>query len=182
MKKFISILLALAMVLGMSSMAFAADTITTVGGDATSEVKLTAEAATFSVTVPTVLAIAVAANGTVTCATEAKIINNSTSQVKVTAITVTDTAPYTRAAFTTVDAFKAYAANSHIYALKLGTTATLAEDAMTALSSAGGIIGTAINGAAGELPFFYDALSSGFTTAVGTATKIADVVFTVGWY
>lgn len=182
MKKVFSIFLALAMVLGMSAMAFAAPTISA-EGDANSEVKLTAEAATFSVTVPTNLPVAVAADGSVTCAdaATAKIVNASSGQVQVTAIAVNDAAPYTKVAFSDVATFKAYQADSHKYALKLGTNSTVAEDASVGLTAAGGLIGVAINGNNGELPIFYDVLSSAFKTAQSNV-KIADVVFTVAWF
>lgn len=86
MKTFLAMVMALSMVACMATTAFAADLSAFDGAgvkiDATDgagevPVKLYAEGTTFSVTVPTSLPVSVDANGAVTVATDAKIINNS---------------------------------------------------------------------------------------------------------
>ena len=177
MKKFVSMMLSLCLVMALSVPAFAASTISA-GGDADSTVMLDAAAATFSVTVPTSLDMALAADGTVTCATNAKITNNGYAPVEVTAIAVNDATGWTKVAFSDATTFKTYRVNSKQYAMKIGTTGSL-QDASEALTSAGGIIGTDINGGA-ELAFAYDGLISSFSAAA-TDQTVATVVFTVGW-
>lgn len=81
--------LALAFVVGaiVSLPAFATDQVNS-PGELSSAVDLSAEAATFSVAVPTRLTIDIAADGTVTTANNAAIVNNSNGPVKVSAISV----------------------------------------------------------------------------------------------
>ena len=97
MKTFLAMVMALSMVACMATTAFAADLSAFDGAgvkiDATDgagevPVKLYAEGTTFSVTVPTSLPVSVDANGAVTVATDAKIINNSFGAVKVTDLKV----------------------------------------------------------------------------------------------
>ncbi len=81
--------LALAFIVGaiVSLPAFATDQADS-PGELSSAVDLSAEAATFSVAVPTRLTIDIAADGTVTTANNAAIVNNSNGPVKVSAISV----------------------------------------------------------------------------------------------
>ena len=81
--------LALAIIVGaiVSLPAFATDQVNS-PGELSSAVDLSAEAATFSVAVPTRLTIDIAADGTVTTANNAAIVNNSNGPVKVSAISV----------------------------------------------------------------------------------------------
>ena len=58
----------------------------TAPGAGNTPVKLTAEASTFNVTVPTDITLAVGADGTVTAPSNVKIINNSSGPVKVTSV------------------------------------------------------------------------------------------------
>ena len=101
MKKNITRILSLCLVLAMcfSMAAFAsAAAVTSDGGSATSSITLSSAAdgtlggdsaaTAMSVTVPTVLPIAVGTGGTVTTATDAKIINNSFGSVKVNSVTI----------------------------------------------------------------------------------------------
>ena len=95
--RILSLCLALAMCFTMTAFASAAE-ITSDGGSATSSVTLSSTAdgslngdsaaTAMSVTVPTVLPIAVGTDGTVTTATDAKIINNSFGSVKVNSVTI----------------------------------------------------------------------------------------------
>ena len=85
--KFISLALALALGTSLSVPTLAANSVSGPGSLST-EVDLNAAAATFSVTVPTRLSIDIAADGTVTTANNAAIVNNSNGPVKVSAISV----------------------------------------------------------------------------------------------
>lgn len=177
MKKYIFLLLALSIIFTLCVSAFAASEISG-EGDASSDVRLDAEAAAFSVTVPTSLDMALAANGAVTCATNAKIVNNGYAPVEVTAIAVNDAAGWTKVAFSDAATFKTYKVDSKRYAMKIGAEGKL-QDASEALTEAGGIIKTCIDGGA-ELPFSYAGLVSAFSEAKAGET-VATVVFTVGW-
>lgn len=83
-KKIVALCLSAALMAAMLVPAYAA--VTTPGGTGETTVNLTAEAATFSVEVPTSIAVQVAADGTATCASNVKITNGSAAAVKVTNI------------------------------------------------------------------------------------------------
>ena len=97
-KRFLSLALALCLSLAMMNVAFASNVADASGGSATSSVTLSSTedgslggdpaATAMSVTVPTVLPIAVGTDGTVTTATDAKITNNSYGAVKVSAVSI----------------------------------------------------------------------------------------------
>lgn len=74
--KIISMFLAISMILGCMSCAWAAD-ITTSGGSATTPVELTQEAQGFSVTVPTSIPVHVDKGGNVTMPDNIAIVNNN---------------------------------------------------------------------------------------------------------
>ena len=86
-KKIISLILAICMIASLAISASAANTVDASGGTGTSTVTLSSTAdgsiggdpaaTKMSVTVPTVLPIAVGTDGTVSTATDAKIVNNS---------------------------------------------------------------------------------------------------------
>ncbi len=183
MKKIVSIVMALAMVLGMSAMAFAAP-IATSGGSGAVPVTLSSTAATFSVTLPTALPVTLAADGTVTVADNCVITNNSSGSIKITSITVAGNADpaWTKVAFSSVDTFKGYQVDSNQFALKLGATAGAMQDSYSELTAAGGIISTSISGTSGSntLPVIYDALVSGTSTSLSNQT-IANVTFVATW-
>jgi hypothetical protein len=77
MKKILSILLALTLVMSLGATALAAD-ITTDGGSGSSPLNLSQEATTFSVTVPTSLPVSMDASGNVTTATTRIFITTAT--------------------------------------------------------------------------------------------------------
>lgn len=87
MKKIISSLLILVLVLSSISLSFAGS-ITTAGAGGASTVTLNIASPTFSVTVPTTLPASVSSEGVVTCADDVKIINNGVTGVKVTGVDV----------------------------------------------------------------------------------------------
>ena len=87
-KKILSLVLAGVMALALAVPAFAAD-VTTVGGDGTTTVTLTAAAnTTFSVTVPTSIELAVNADGSASVGA-LTIVNKSTGPVQVSGIAIT---------------------------------------------------------------------------------------------
>ncbi len=171
MKKVISIIMAMAMVLGMGAMAFATDI--SAPGDATSLLKLTGEAATFSVTVPTNLPITLAADGTITVSNTASIVNNSNGAVEVTAVTVTGQNSWTQHAWDGTNALNDQSVGAKIFALKVQAADTNADTA----SSAAAIGSIAAND---SVALTYDAQIAPQKTAIAE-TSIANVVFTIGW-
>ena len=97
-KKIVSLVLAICMMASLAIGASAANTVDTSGGTGTSSVTLSSTAdgsiggdpaaTKMSVTVPTVLPIAVGTDGTVSTATDAKIVNNSFGAVKVNSVSI----------------------------------------------------------------------------------------------
>lgn len=79
MKKFISILISICMLYSIATISFA---------DYSSDVIISAPAESFNVTVPTQLPVSFDKEGTATYANDAAIVNNSSSPVKVSAITI----------------------------------------------------------------------------------------------
>ena len=136
------------------------------------------EAATFSVTVPTTLPISVDANGNVTTATDAAIINNSGAPVAVTKVELASLSDWTLAAYSrdilnlSVDA-KQFGLQMNIGDKTIATsnsgTSDILSDSLNARIAKGQ--NCAVN---------YNALFPAQTAAVSD-TKIANVVFTVGW-
>jgi hypothetical protein len=138
-------------------------------GQNTVPVTLTATAATFSVTVPTSLPVSLSADGTVTTATNCKITNNSTGQIKVSAVAINDANSWTKVAFSTD--FNAIKVNTKQYALKINEKESTSD-----------ILGTfsAIDGGGASTSITYDAKVVAPSSAISNAT-IANVVFTIGW-
>ena len=173
------IALALALVMAVSTLgvsALAAD-IETAGGTGSVPVTLTVPeggGATFSVTVPTVLAISVNADSTTTCATTAKIVNNSTGSVKVSGIAVAG-----QNGWETVDFDSMIVANERInakrVALQINAEKTTGADDI----SFAGANWAAINGLGGELAISYDAKVAP-QIAECADQEIVHVVFTIG--
>lgn len=147
-------------------------------GAASVPVTVAREAATFSVTVPTTLPISVDANGNVTTATDAAIINNSGAPVAVTKVELASLSDWTLAAYSrdilnlSVDA-KQFGLQMNIGDKTIATsnsgTSDILSDSLNARIAKGQ--NCAVN---------YNALFPAQTAAVSD-TKIANVVFTVGW-
>ncbi len=91
MRKLMSLALALVLSLALAAPAAAAD-VGTSGSTGAVPVTISAEATTFSVTVPTSIPLNVDASAAVTCADNLKIINNSAGPVEVTGISVQNNA------------------------------------------------------------------------------------------
>ena len=147
-------------------------------GAASVPVTVAREAATFSVTVPTTLPISVDANGNVTTATDAAIINNSGAPVAVTKVELASLSDWTLAAYSRdilnlpVDT-RQFGLQMNIGDKTIATsnrgTSDILSDSLNARIAKGQ--NCAVN---------YNALFPAQTAAVSD-TKIANVVFTVGW-
>lgn len=177
MKKFLAILLAILMaacLLGAVSV-FSVGAIDVSGGSDTTKVELTADAATFKVTVPTVLPYSVDTQGTVSVASDAKISNLSNGPVQVTDVTAK-----TLDGWELVDVgtdFQAVKVNSQKFSMTLnndnfpaGTTSVLPL----------GAAWTPINGNSDfEITYGGDFAEQ---SDIIEGENIANVIFTVGWY
>ena len=171
--KFVTLMLVLTLCLSLAVPTFAdASEIGTAGGTGTSTVTLSAAASTFSVTVPTTLAISVAADGTVTCATEARIVNNSHGQVEVTGVAIAGQNGWTVVDYT--GDLSGVAVNTKRLALKLNDK--------LAVSQVGQIAGTfgVIDGGASSAAITYAANIPAQSEAVSATA--ASITFTIGWH
>ena len=198
MKKITTTILALAMILSLSVSAFAAAPsaatqttpgITTSGGTDTTEVQLVigtgdgtsdsgSGSGAFSVTVPTVLPFAVANDGTVSVASNAKIINGSNGPVKVTSVTATGANGWAIVANGTN--FKTVPMNTKSFTLTLnGDNFPAAATNTAAALSLTGASWPSIAGDNGELALIYSGAFASQTSNLNV--KVADVVFTVAW-
>lgn len=147
-------------------------------GSASVPVNVTREAATFSVVVPTTLPISVDADGNVTTATDATIINNSSAPVAVTKVELASLSDWTLAAYSRdilnlpVDA-KQFGLQMNIGDKTVATSNSGTSDVLSDSLNARIVKGQncAVN---------YNALFPARTAAVSD-TQIANVVFTVAW-
>lgn len=173
MKKIISIIMAACMIATIGAISVGAIDVS--GGSDTTKVELTADAATFKVTVPTVLPYAVAADGTVSVATDAKISNLSNGPVVVTDVTAK-----------TLDAWELVEVGTDFQAVKVNSpqfTMTLNNDNFPAGTTSTLTLGSAwtpINGNA-DFALTY---SGDFAEQADIidGENIANVIFTIGWY
>lgn len=147
-------------------------------GSASVPVNVTREAATFSVTVPTTLPISVDADGNVTTATDAAIINSSGAPVAVTKVELASLSDWTLAAYSRdilnlpVDT-KQFGLQMNIGNKTVATSSRGTSDVLS--DSLNARIAKGQNCAV-----TYNALFPAQTAAVSD-TQIANVVFTVGW-
>lgn len=147
-------------------------------GAASVPVTVAREAATFSVVVPTTLPISVDADGNVTTATDATIINNSGATVAVTKVELNSQSNWTLAAYNRdilnlpVDA-KQFGLQMNIGDKTVATSNSGTSDILSDSLNARIVKGQncAVN---------YNALFPAQTAAISN-TQIANVVFTVGW-
>ena len=147
-------------------------------GSASVPVNVTREAATFSVVVPTTLPISVDADGNVTTATDATIINNSSAPVAVTKVELASLSDWTLAAYSR-DIL-----NLPVDAKQFGLQMNIGDKTVaTSNSGTSDVLSDSLNAqiAKGQnCAVTYNALFPAQTTAVSD-TQIANVVFTVGW-
>ncbi|RHO13289.1 hypothetical protein DW223_13705 [Butyricicoccus sp. AM18-35] len=147
-------------------------------GSASVPVNVTREAATFSVTVPTTLPISVDADGNVTTATDATIINNSSAPVAVTKVELASLSDWTLAAYSR-DIL-----NLPVDTRQFGLQMNIGDKTIaTSNSGTSDILSDSLNAriAKGQnCAVTYNALFPAQTATVSD-TQIANVVFTVSW-
>ena len=147
-------------------------------GAASVPVTVAREAATFSVTVPSTLPIAVDADGNVTTATDATIINNSSAPVAVTKVELASLSDWALAAYSR-DIL-----NLPVDAKQFGLQMNIGNKTVaTSSSGTSDILSDSLNAriAKGQnCAVTYNALFPAQTAAVSN-TQIANVVFTMGW-
>ena len=196
--RILSLCMALVMCFSLTAFASAAE-VTSDGGSATSSVTLSSTvdgslggdsaATAMSVTVPTVLPIAVGTDGTVTTATDAKIINNSFGSVKVTSVTIDAARNWYLTAFgdKSTLAHEKVDANKIGFALSIGggaQKATTSKDSASQQLLAAAIEGCTMSGvgdtAANSVAIEYDAIVTPVSTAV-TNAQVASVLFVIAW-
>ena len=203
-KKIISLVLAICMLASLAISASASDLpsgnmVGESGGTGTSSVTLSstadgsiggAPAATkMSVTVPTVLPIAVGTDGTVSTATDAKIVNNSFGAVKVANVSIEAAQGWNLTAF----GDKATLAKEKVDSNKFGFQISLGngEKKLTDSKNASKqtLLTDAIEGcfmsgvgdtSANSIGIAYDAIVTPVSEAV-TNTAIASVLFIIAW-
>ena len=196
-KRIIAIAMALCMAFALMTVASASNVATSSGGSASSNVTLSSTedgsmdgdpaATAMSVTVPTVLPIAVDTDGTVTTATDAKITNNSYGAVKVSNVAIEAAESWNLADFETNMANEKVDSNKVGFALTIGDGSQLTTDDSSTESQA--LLESAAQGcymsgsgdaSGNSVEISYDAVVSPVSTAV-TNTGIASVIFTIEW-
>ena len=203
-KKIISLVLAVCLIASLAISASAMElpsgnTVGESGGTGTSSVTLSSTAdgsiggdpaaTKMSVTVPTVLPIAVGTDGTVSTATDAKIVNNSFGAVKVNSVSIEAAQGWSLAAFGSKDTLAHEKVNSNKFGFQLAigggvTTATDGKDASKQTLLTGAINGCFMSGvgdtSANSIGIAYDAIVTPVSEAV-TNTAIASVLFIIAW-
>ena len=198
-KKIISLVLAICMMASLAIGASAANTVDTSGGTGTSSVTLSSTAdgslggdpaaTKMSVTVPTVLPIAVGTDGSVATASDAKIVNNSFGAVKVNSVSIEAAQGWNLTAFgdKATLAKEKVDSNKFGFSISLGNGAAQITDGknaskQTLLTDA--IEGCYMSGAgdtsANTVAISYDAIVTPVSEAV-TNTAIASVLFIIAW-
>ena len=175
-KKIISLVLAVCLMASLAIGASAANTVDASGGTGTSSVTLSSTAdgsiggdpaaTKMSVTVPTVLPIAVGTDGTVSTATDAKIVNNSFGAVKVNSVSIEAAQGWSLAAV----GDKATLAHEKVNANKFGFSLCLGNGEKKLTD----------NKNASKQTLLTDAIVTPVSEAV-TNTAIASVLFIIAW-
>ena len=198
-KKTISLILAICMIASLAISASAANTVDASGGTGTSSVTLSSTAdgsiggdpaaTKMSVTVPTVLPIAVGTDGTVSTATDAKIVNNSFGAVKVNSVSIEAAQGWALTAFGSKDTLAHEKVNSNKFGFQIALgngekklTDNKSASKQTLLDTA--IEGCYMSGAgdqtANSVEVTYDAIVTPVSEAI-TNTSIASVLFVIAW-
>ena len=203
-KKIVSLILAVCMIASLAISASAMElpsgnTVGESGGTGTSSVTLSSTAdgsiggdpaaTKMSVTVPTVLPVAVGTDGTVSTATDAKIINNSYGAVKVANVSIEAAQGWNLTAF----GDKATLAKEKVDSNKFGFQIALGngEKKLTDNKNASKqtLLDTAVEGcymsgvgdtSANTVAIAYDAIVTPVSEAV-TNTAIASILFIIAW-
>lgn len=168
MKKLLSCVLALAMVASMGAVAFA-DEIDTSDSPASVPVELTVSAATFSVTVPSVLPITVNSEGTITTADDVKIVNNSAGKVAVKNIVINGTNGWKLDDI--FQDFKNKPVNDKTFGFSINGLNVWNNSEIASTFP--------VVEADSSVPFTYNASIAPQSEAL--STTIANVIFTIGW-
>ena len=198
-KKAISLILAICMIASLAISASAANTVDVAGGTGTSSVTLSSTAdgslggdpaaTKMSVTVPTVLPIAVGTDGTVSTATDAKIVNNSFGAVKVANVSIEAAQGWALTAFgdKATLAKEKVDSNKFGFSISLGNGAAQITDGKNASKQT--LLNDAVEGcfmsgvgdtSANSIGIAYDAIVTPVSEAV-TNTAIASVLFIIAW-
>lgn len=198
-KKTISLILAICMLASLAISASAANTVDVAGGTGTSSVTLSSTAdgsiggdpaaTKMSVTVPTVLPIAVGVDGTVSTATDAKIVNNSFGAVKVANVSIEAAQGWNLTAFgdKATLAKEKVDSNKFGFSISLGNGAAQVTDNKNASKQT--LLDAAVEGcfmsgvgdtSANSIGIAYDAIVTPVSEAV-TNTAIASVLFIIAW-
>ena len=198
-KKIISLILAICMMASLAIGASAANTVDTSGGTGTSSVTLSSTAdgsldgdpaaTKMSVSVPTVLPIAVGTDGTVSTATDAKIVNNSFGAVKVANVSIEAAQNWHLTAFgdKATLAKEKVDSNKFGFSISLGNGAAQVTDNKNASKQT--LLDAAVEGcfmsgvgdtSANSIGITYDAIVTPVSEAV-TNTAIASVLFIIAW-
>ncbi len=198
-KKIVSLILAICMLASLAISASAANTVDASGGTGTSSVTLSSTAdgslggdpaaTKMSVTVSTVLPIAVGTDGTVSTATDAKIVNNSFGAVKVNSVSIEAAQGWSLAAFGSKDTLAHEKVNSNKFGFQiaLGDGAAQITDNKSAskqtlldAAAEGCFMSGAGDQTANSIGITYDAIVTPVSEAV-TNTAIASVLFIIAW-
>ena len=198
-KKIISLVLAICMMASLAIGASAANTVDTSGGTGTSSVTLSSTAdgslggdpaaTKMSVTVPTVLPIAVGTDGSVATASDAKIVNNSFGAVKVNSVSIEAAQGWNLTAFgdKATLAKEKVDSNKFGFSISLGNGAAQVTDNKNASKQT--LLDAAVEGcymsgvgdtSANSIGIAYDAIVTPVSEAV-TNTAIASVLFIIAW-
>ena len=203
-KKIVSLILAVCMIASLAISASAMElpsgnTVGESGGTGTSSVTLSSTAdgsiggdpaaTKMSVTVPTVLPIAVGTDGSVATASDAKIVNNSFGAVKVANVSIEAAQGWALTAFASKDtlAHEKVDSNKFGFSLSLGNGEKKLTDNKNASKQT--LLTDAIEGcfmsgvgdtAANSISIAYDAIVTPVSEAV-TNTAIASVLFIIAW-
>ena len=203
-KKIVSLILAVCMIASLAISASAMElpsgnTVGESGGTGTSSVTLSSTAdgsiggdpaaTKMSVTVPTVLPIAVGTDGSVATASDAKIVNNSFGAVKVANVSIEAAQGWSLAAFGDKASLAHEKVNSNKFgfSLSLGNGAAQITDGKNASKQT--LLTDAVEGcfmsgvgdtAANSISISYDAIVTPVSEAV-TNAAIASVLFIIAW-
>ena len=201
MKQLVSLLLAVCLMASLAIGASAAEptTVDVSGGTGTSSVSLSSTsdgtldgdpaATKMNVTIPTILPIAVGTDGTVSTATDAKIVNNSFGAVKVNSVSIEAAQGWSLAAFGDKSTLAHEKVNSNKFGFQISLgngekklTDNKNASKQTLLDSA--VEGCFMSGvgdtSANSIGIAYDAIVTPVSEAV-TNTAIASVLFIIAW-
>ena len=198
-KKIVSLVLAVCLMASLAIGASAANTVDASGGTGTSSVTLSSTAdgsiggdpaaTKMSVTVPTVLPVAVGVDGTVSTASDAKITNNSFGAVKVNSVSIEAAQGWNLTAFgdKATLAKEKVDSNKFGFSISLGNGAAQVTDNKNASKQT--LLDAAVEGcymsgvgdtSANSIGITYDAIVTPVSEAVVNAS-VASVLFVIAW-